>query len=102
VNLHFYLIPTHPLSGNKLRFAVALNNRPAQLVELDVNDGSTEWAQGVLNATRVVSSNMEVTTASQTGTQTLQVYAVDAGVVLDKIVVDIDGLPASYLGLPEE
>lgn len=102
VTLHFYLIPTHPLSGNKLRFAVALNNRPAQLVELDVNDGSTEWAQGVLNATRVVSSNMEVTTASQTGTQTLQVYAVDAGVVLDKIVVDIDGLPASYLGLPEE
>lgn len=97
VTVHFYLIPTHPLIGNTLRFAVALDNNAAQLVELDVKDGGTEWAQGVLNATRTVTANITVT---HIGQQTLQIYGVDAGVLLDKIVVDVDGLPPSYLGLP--
>lgn len=97
VTVHFYLIPTHPLTGNKLRFAVALNNVAVQLIELDVRDGSADWGQGVLNAIRTVTADINVT---QPGKQTLQIYGIDAGVLLDKIVVNVDGLPASYLGLP--
>lgn len=97
VTLHFYMIPTHPLTGNRLRFGVALKNNPAQLVELDVKDGSPDWAQGVLNATRRVTAQIKVT---QTGKQILQIYGVDAGVLLDKVVVDVNGVPESYLGLP--
>lgn len=94
--LHVHLIPTHPLSGTLLRFAVGLNNDAPEAVALDVQDGSPAWAQGVLNATRVATSTLNVT---RTGKQTLKIYGVDAGVVLDKIVVDIDGVQDNYLGL---
>jgi hypothetical protein len=94
--LHVHLIPTHPLSGNLLRFAVGLNSDAPEVVSLDVQDGSPAWAQGVLNATRVATTTLQVT---KTGKQTLRIYGVDAGVLLDKIVVDIDGIPDNYLGL---
>lgn len=95
-SLQFYLIPTHPLAGNELRFAVGLNDSEPQLVALDVKDGSAEWAQGVLSATRVITAPIKVT---KVGRHKLKIYGVDAGVLLDKIVVDIDGVPDSYLGL---
>jgi hypothetical protein len=37
----------------------------------------------------------------EVGEHVLRVYMVDAGVVLDKIVVDLGGLRRSYLGPPE-
>ena len=92
------LIPTHAFAGGALRFALALDDAPPQLVSLDVNDGGAEWAQGVLNATRIAHAKIAVPSA---GAHTLRVYAVDAGVVLDKIVVDCGGLTPSYLGPPE-
>jgi hypothetical protein len=96
-SVHVYLIPTHPLSGTQLRFALALNDEAPQLVALEVDDGGKGWAQGVLNASRVVKTKVSVAKA---GKHKLKVYGVDAGVLLDKLVVDIDGLPESYLGLP--
>jgi hypothetical protein len=95
--LQVFLIPTHPLAGTSLRFAVALNDEVPRLVEFEVKDGSAEWAQGVLNATRIASTHITVT---RTGKQVLKFYGVDAGVLLDKIVVDVDSIAPSYLGLP--
>jgi hypothetical protein len=95
--LQAYLIPTHPLTGTELKFAVAIDDAVPQIVALDVKDGGKEWAQGVLNATRVATTKISVANA---GKHTLKIYGVDAGVVLDKIVIDIDGLPETYLGLP--
>jgi hypothetical protein len=93
------LIPTQPITTeNGLRFAAGLDDQPPQLVVLNVRDGSADWAQGVLNATRVVSFKL---TVPSTGPHTLQIYGVDAGVVLDKIVIDTGGLVPSYLGPPE-
>jgi hypothetical protein len=92
------LVPTHPLAGNSLRFAVALDDGPPELVELDVRDGGAEWAQGVLNATRVAVAKLTVSTG---GPHALHIYAVDAGVVLDQIIIDCGGLKPSYLGPPE-
>ncbi|HEY0724041.1 MAG TPA: hypothetical protein VGD41_08685, partial [Pyrinomonadaceae bacterium] len=43
-------------------------------------------------------STHDVATA---GAHTLKIYMVDAGVVLDKIVIDTGGLKPSYLGPPE-
>jgi hypothetical protein len=92
------LVPTHPLAGNRLRFAVGLDDTPPQLVEFDVMDGGAEWAQDVLDATRVAVAKLTVPTG---GPHTLHIYAVDAGVVLDKIIIDCGGLKPSYLGPPE-
>lgn len=97
--LHVNLIPTQPIqAGRGLRFGVALNDEPPREVVVDVADGSREWAQNVLNATVVGSTKLNVPIA---GRHTLRIYAVDAGVVLDKIVVDCGGLQPSYLG-PKE
>jgi hypothetical protein len=93
-----YLVPTHPLEGNTLRFAVGLDDAPPQLVELEVQDGGPEWAQGVLNNTVVAKTQVRV---AAPGRHTFHVYGVDAGVVPDKIVIDCGGLQPSYLGPPE-
>lgn len=99
ITLHVYLIPTHPLVGTELKFAVALNDEAPHMVAFDVQDGSADWGQGVLNATRIATTTI---TVNKTGKQVLKFYGVDAGVLLDKIVLDIDGVAPSYLGLPVE
>src|SRR5581483_11423279 len=72
------LIPTYALTGGALRFAVALDDAPAQLVALTIQDGSPEWSQGVLDNTRPVTAKLAVPSA---GVHTLHVYMVDPGVV---------------------
>ncbi len=99
IELEFYLVPTHPIAGSVLRFAVSLDNSAPQMIELDVKDGTDVWAQGVLSATRKVTARL---TVLKKGKQVLRIYGVDTGVLLDKIVINIDGLPASYLGLPAQ
>ena len=96
--LRVYLIPTHPLFGGALRFAVALDEAPPQLVELVVNDGGNDWAQGVLNNTRMVTAMLNV---AAPGPHTLRIFGVEAGVVLDKLVIVNGNLKPSYLGSPE-
>ncbi|ACB74654.1 conserved hypothetical protein [Opitutus terrae PB90-1] len=93
--LQAYLLPTHPISGTALRFAVALDDAPPQLVTLEIGDGGPEWAQGVLNATRVARLRLAV---PQAGEHALKIYGIQTGVVLDKVVIDLGGLTPSYLG----
>jgi hypothetical protein len=96
--LQAYLIPTHPIAGGSLRFAVALDEAAPQLVELVVNDGGAGWAQGVLDNTRVAMTKLKV---SASGAHTLHVFGLEPGVVIDKLVIDCGGLKPSYLGPPE-
>jgi hypothetical protein len=82
--LQTHLIPTHPLSGGALRFAVSIDEGRPQLVEMDVRDGGPEWAHGVLDSVRVATAALSVDTP---GKHTLHIYGVDPGVVLDKLVI---------------
>lgn len=59
---------------------------------------SKPWAQSVMDATITATTTHEVKAA---GPHVLKIYMVDAGVVLDKIVVDAGGVRPSYLGPPE-
>jgi len=93
-----YLLPTHPITGRALRFAIGLDDAPPQLVELNLKDGSADWAQGVLNATVTAIARLKVPAP---GPHSLHLYGVDAGVAVDKLVVDCGGLKPSYLGPPE-
>ena len=52
----------------------------------------------VLNATTTGTSTHQVT---RIGSHVLRIYMIDAGVVLDKIVIDAGGIRPSYLGPPE-
>jgi hypothetical protein len=91
------LLPTHPITGHFLRLAVALDDTAPQLLSLDVDDAGPAWAQGVLNAARIASMPLNVPTR---GPHTLHVYAIDPGIVLDKLVIDLGGMNPSYLGPP--
>ena len=97
VNLN--LVPTFPLrEGQGLRLAIGLDDQPPKMVVVDVPVDSREWAQGVLENTLAGTVELEM---PEVGEHVLRVYMVDAGVVLDKIVVDLGGLRRSYLGPPE-
>jgi Glycosyl hydrolase family 115/Gylcosyl hydrolase family 115 C-terminal domain len=96
----FYLVPTHPLVPDRgLRFAVGMDDQPPQLVTagLDAEVSSPKWAQNVLNATVIGSAKLDI----GPGKHTLKIYMVDAGVVLDKIVLSKGGAALGYLGPPE-
>jgi hypothetical protein len=94
-----YLLPVHPLADDgRLRFAVSLDEQEPRVVESDFKDGSAEWAQGVLNATRTVSTRINVPSP---GKHTLRIHGMQADVILDKLVIDCGGLDPSYLGPPE-
>jgi hypothetical protein len=99
INAVVHLLPTQPIrTGNGLRLAVAFDDQPPQLVTASAEVGSPEWAQSVLNEVLTATVRLRVPVA---GVHVLKIYMVDAGVVLDKIVLDCGGLRPSYLGSPE-
>jgi len=96
--VQFYFLPTHPLPGGRLRIAFGLDDEAPQMAALEYKDGSSSWAQGVLDNARIATARLKV---SRPGKQTLRIYGVEAGVVLEKIVIDCGGSQPSYLG-PKE
>jgi hypothetical protein len=91
-------LPTHrPYPGRGVRYAVALDNEPPQIVNVD-NDGNSAWNVNVLQAAAIGTTQHQV---AAPGKHTLKIWMVDPGVVLDKIVLDLGGLKPSYLGPPE-
>jgi hypothetical protein len=100
-NVTCYLVPTHPIqAGRGLRYAIGFDDQPPQIVTVgaDLQTPSRQWSMNVLNASTTGRSNHEITRA---GPHVLKVYMVDAGVVLDKIVMDTGALRPSYLGPTE-
>jgi hypothetical protein len=98
VKTSVYLVPTHPvLSGRGLRYAIGFDGQPPQLVAVgaDLQVPSRAWSLNVLNSSTMGVSTHEIKSAGQ---HVLRIYAVDPGVVLDKIVLDVGGLKPSYLG----
>ena len=97
--LRVRLLPTHPLvAGQGLRLAVAIDDGdPLPLaVTSGFDPGSTGWNERVLaNATEAI---LQWPEPLSPGAHTLRLIAVDAGVVVDKMVLDLGGLHPSYDG----
>lgn len=93
--LALHLLPTHAITGTALRVGLALDDAAPEIVSLEIDDGGTAWARGVLDAVRIATTKLAVTKA---GRHTLHLYAIDPGIVLDKLVVDLGGLTPTYLG----
>ena len=95
--LRLVAVPVHGLtSDNRLRIAVQLDDRPLEIFDYTTVGRSDEWKRNVLG-------NMAVRVATlarlDPGVHTLRVYALDPGVVLDRIDVVMDGAP-EYYGMP--
>ncbi len=84
--------------GRGLRFAVAFDNEPPQIVDALAQNTQKDWEESVRNSVRSVTTTHKVTGS---GYHVLKYWMVDPAVVIEKILVDLGGLKPSYLGPPE-
>jgi hypothetical protein len=91
-----YCSPTLPFNESSgLRYAISIDDETPQLVNIHADNSERAWAHSVSDNIRISTSTH---TLSKTGHHILKIWAVDAGIVLQKIVVDFGGLKKSYLG----
>ena len=99
--MDFYLVPTQPLvPGNGLHGSpFQPDGGEPQVVTVDdkTEVSSVKWSQNILNETTVGTGSVHLTA----GKHTLHIFAVDTGIVLDKIVLHSHDLAPSYFGPPE-
>lgn len=91
------------LPDGGMRFAVAFDDQPAQVVSIPKisiagENDDRSWSQSVINNIRVCKTKFLNTTE---GYHTLRIYMMDPIVVLQKIVINTGGLQPSFLFPPE-
>jgi hypothetical protein len=98
-----YLPPSLNVSpSSPLKYAIALDNAtpttvtPVPSATLGALPGG--WDESVVNGARVVSTNVGKV---EPGQHELSLWLLEPGTVVQRIVVDLGGVRASYLGPPE-
>ncbi|MBV9848948.1 MAG: glycosyl hydrolase 115 family protein [Armatimonadetes bacterium] len=86
------------VAGRGLRYAVSLDDGPPRVVDVYAHETHGDWQRSVIDNCRVATTALMV---DRPGYHTLNIWMVDPGVVLQKLVVDLGGLRPSYLGPPE-
>ena len=86
-----------------IRIGASFDNAAPQILTVVpkgyvAGDGNRDWEESVRNSIRTVKSSHML---SAQGPHTLNVWMVDPGVALQRILVDTGGLRPSYLGPPE-
>ena len=99
VQVETILAPTLNFApGRGLRFAIAFDGQPPQIVDVLGHNSQTDWETSVKDSVRKIQSTHTLATS---GYHILNIWMVDPGVVLQKIVVNTGGVKPSYLGPPE-
>ncbi|QDA60283.1 glycosyl hydrolase 115 family protein [Hymenobacter jejuensis] len=103
VTVQAYLAPTLDFTnGQGLRYAVSFDDEAPQIINLHTgmvaDNGNRPWEKAV--ADNIILRTSQHTLA-KSGEHVLKFWRVDAGVVLEKLVVDQGGVKPSYLGPPE-
>lgn len=82
-------LPTHKITSDHVgcRYAISLNGDMPQIVDINADENSSSWSANVLRATAFGRSSH---TIANSGLQTLKVWMIDPGVVLDKMTVSIN------------
>lgn len=99
VTIHVYTLPTHPIhEPYSNRFGIALNDDQPVVLDPRTHGRSETWKVNVLR-------NNAITSLKQTlpgpGIHTLKIYALDPGVILDRILIERDGAITTYSPYPE-
>jgi hypothetical protein len=84
--------------GRGLRFAVSVDDGPRTIIDALDHNTQKDWEQAVSDGVRRVSLPLKV---EAPGYHSLKIWAVDPGVVLERVVVSHGPLQPSYLGPPE-
>lgn len=84
--------------GPGFRYAVSFDDDAPQIVDVHADTSERHWARTVSDGvTRLVSEHQ----VDRPGRHTLKFWALDPGLVLERLVIDAGGLKPSYLGPPE-
>lgn len=100
-SINAYFSPTLNLHNTQtgLQYAIAIDDEAPQIISINKNDANASiWQNWVANNIIITTSNHAVL---QAGKHTLTYWMVNAGVVLQKLVIDFGGVKPSYLGPPE-
>jgi hypothetical protein len=84
--------------GRGLRFAVSVDGGPKTVVDELEHNSQQDWEQAVSDGVRRVTVPL---TIAKPGYHTLEIWTVDPGVVLERLVLSHGPLLPSYLGPPE-
>jgi hypothetical protein len=92
-------LPMFPVtSGNGMRVAVSIDGGSTTTLDLYAPEFSQAWREHALSNTVIqILPNLHL----GPGAHTLEVYALDPGVVLDRLEIDFDGAPRAYAPVPE-
>jgi hypothetical protein len=84
--------------GRGLRFAVSIDDGPRTVVDALEHNSQRDWEQAVSDGVRKITVPLSL---ADSGYHILHIWAVDPGVVLERIVLSHGALPPSYLGPSE-
>ncbi|WP_395103566.1 glycosyl hydrolase 115 family protein [Actinomadura sp. SCN-SB] len=105
VKVWVYLSPRNPvLNPDGLRYAVSVDGGTPQVVNITRATGADDTSmnrQWERNTSDNVNRTVTTHQIAAPGRHTVKVWMVDPTVVVQKVVIDTGGLPASYLGPPE-
>jgi hypothetical protein len=98
--IRFVGVPVHPLAADgHVRIGVSLDGEAVEVFDYHTIGRSDEWKHNVLTNTAV---RVKSLARLKPGPHSLRVYALDPGVVLDRIDVVLDGAPQYYGQPPAE
>ncbi|MTV36814.1 glycosyl hydrolase 115 family protein [Duganella radicis] len=93
------LAPTQKFQpGEGLRYAISFDDEAPQVVNLHADGSEKAWERSVSDGATVLVSRHKI---DKPGKHTLKFWALDSGLVLQKLVVNTGGQKPSYLGPPE-
>jgi hypothetical protein len=99
VEVQATLAPTQKFQpGAGLRYAISIDDEAPQIINIHADASEKAWERTVSDGATVLTSRHQI---DQPGKHTLKFWVVDAGLVLQKLVVNPGGLRPSYLGPPE-
>jgi hypothetical protein len=94
-----YTLPTFPINKNySMRYAIAVDDAPAKIIDFKTVGRTEEWKQNVLRNSAIKKVPIKLLSK---GRHVLKIYMVDPGVVLDRITIDLGGLQKGYGVIPE-
>ena len=97
-NIEFKVSPTLDfLDQGGLRFAYSLNGSEPELINIQ-KDTEDNWGTSVANNVTSIKKEIDI---DNEGAQTLKIWAVDPGIVLQKIIIEMGEVADTYLGEPE-
>lgn len=92
-------LPTFPITKtDRLRIAVSLDSAPPKMLDFSIAYYGAKWRQNVLDNAAVVALH---DIPLEPGSHTLTVTALDPGVTLDRVEIDLAGSSYAYAVIPE-